>query len=263
LGPNFSETAPRSGRIEAYSVCINVAPLDDRSRSAGCIDIERPAILSIRPTLSGPSLKLRNELDETVDARIAALCAEGWALWDKFDQEVRSRHFHPFVGADYEVVADVLRRYRRPGQRFLEWGAATGVITIMADLLGFDAYGIELDPQLVAMARTLAAKFDSRARFVAGSFMPSGYEWRSSGGDNRIGTLGVGPSAYRELGYGLDDFGIVWGYPWDGEQELMLDLMSRYGNSDAILLLNHVTDGVVAYRGGRKIESLPAPRLSP
>jgi len=234
---------------------INVASLDDTSRGAGHIVIERLAIFRSGRPFPVFSLGLRNELDETLDARIAALCAEGWALWDKFDAEVRSRHFHPFVGADYEVVADVLRRYRKPGLRFLEWGAATGVITIIADLLGFDAYGIELDPQLVATARALAAKFDSRARFVAGSFMPSGYEWRSSGGDNRIGTLGVGPSAYRELGYGLDDFGIVWGYPWDGEQELMLDLMNRYGRSDAILLLNHVTDGVVAYRGGRKIAS--------
>ena len=249
---------PDRGVQRSHQRCIT----RDCSCGAGCNVIERLAVSSTRPTLSGLSLKLHNELDETLAARIAALCAEGWALWDKFDEEVRARHFHPFVGADYDVVADVLLRYRRPGLRFLEWGAATGVITIMADLLGFDAYGIELDPQLVAMARNLAAKFDSRARFVAGSFMPSGYEWRSSGGDNRIGTLGVGPSAYRELGYGLDDFDIVWGYPWDGEQELMLDLMNRYGRSDAILLLNHVTDGVIAYRGGRKIESPPAPRSS-
>jgi hypothetical protein len=201
-------------------------------------------------------------MDETVDARIAALCVEGWALWDKFDEEVRARHFHPFVGADYDVVADVLRRYRGPRLRFLEWGAATGVITIMADLMGFDAYGIELESDLVASARALAQKFDSRARFAVGSFLPNGYEWRSRDGDNRIGTLGSGPSAYRELGYGLDDFDLVWGYPWDGEQELMLDLMNRYGRSDAILLLNHVTDGVLAYRGGHRIALPPAPGSS-
>jgi hypothetical protein len=142
--------------------------------------------------------------------------------------------------------------------RFLEWGAATGVIAIIADLLGFDAYGIELESDLVASARALAKKFDSRARFAVGSFLPNGYEWRSKDGDHRIGTLGIGPSAYRELGYALDDFDLVWGYPWDGEQELMLDLMNRYGRSDAILLLNHVTDGVLAYRGGRRIALPPA-----
>lgn len=193
----------------------------------------------------------RRGLNEALDGRIAALCAEGWALWDNFDEKVREHHFHPFVAADYDVVVDALVRHRRPGLRFLEWGAATGVITILADLLGFEAYGIELDSDLVATARALATKFDSRARFAAGSFLPSGYEWRSSDGDRRIGTLGVGPSAYRELGYALDDFDVVFGYPWDGERELMLDLMNRYGRRDAILLLNHVSEGVVAYRGGR------------
>ncbi len=173
---------------------------------------------------------------------------------------MREHHFHAFVAADYDVVRNALILYRGPGLRFLEWGAATGVITITADLLGFDAYGIELDADLVATARHLATRFDSRARFVAGSFLPSGYEWRSSDGDNRIGTLGVGPSAYRELGYALDDFDVVFGYPWDGEQELMIDLMNRYGRPDAILLLNHVTDGVVAYRGGRKITAAGASR---
>ena len=33
---------------------------------------------------------------------------------------------------------------------FLEWGSGTGVITIMADMLGFEAYGIEINPALVA-----------------------------------------------------------------------------------------------------------------
>ena len=198
-------------------------------------------------------MAFRHELDEALNARLTALCAEGWAVWDRFDEEVRGHHFHPFVAADYDVVVDALIRYRAPGLRFLEWGAATGIVTIAADLLGFDAYGIELESDLVATARALAAKFDSRARFVAGSFLPAGYEWQSSDGDKRIGTLGVGPSAYRELGYALDDFDVVFGYPWDGERELMLDLMNRYGRADAILLLNHVADGVVAYRGGREI----------
>jgi len=206
-------------------------------------------------------MTIRPELDEALQARLTALCADGWALWDKFDEEVRGNHFHPFVSADYEVVLDALMQYRKPGLRFLEWGSATGVITIIADLLGFDAYGIELEPGLVATARTLATKFDSSARFVAGSFLPTGYVWQSRDGDRRIGTLGSGASAYRELGYGLDDFDLVFAYPWDGERELMLDVMNRYGRSDAILLLNHVADGVVAFRGGRQIDPTTPPGL--
>jgi hypothetical protein len=193
------------------------------------------------------------EVDAHLRARLTALCAEGWALWDQFDEEVRAHHFHPFVAAEYEVVIDALMVHRGPNLRFLEWGAATGVITTAADLLGFDAYGIELEPGLVATARSLAKRFESSAKFVVGSFLPTGYQWRSRDGDRRTGTLGTGESGYRQLGLALDDFDVVFGYPWDGERELMLDLMNRYGRADAILLLNHVNDGVVAYRGGREL----------
>ena len=45
----------------------------------------------------------------------------------------------------------------------------------------------------------------------------------------------------------------MFGYPWDGEEPMMLDLMKAYGRSDAVLLLNSVTTGVAAWRGGQKI----------
>jgi hypothetical protein len=200
-------------------------------------------------------MTFQSEMGDALRARLTALCAEGWALWDQFDEEVRQHHFHPFVAAEYDRVVDALMRHRGPNLRFLEWGAATGVITIIADLLGFDAYGIELDRDLVATARELAKRFDSRAKFVAGSFLPTGYEWRPPDGDGRIGTLGTGVSGYRELCHCLDEFDVVFAYPWDGERELMLDVMSRYGRDDATLLLHHVNDGVVAYRRGRVVSA--------
>lgn len=174
-------------------------------------------------------------------------------MWERFDREVRERHFHPFIAADYDVVQRALIAHRAPGLRFLEWGSATGVITIMADLLGYDAYGIELDAGLVATARQLAAKHDSGARFAAGSFIPSGYRWRPSDGDGRTATVGDGPSGYAQLGLALDDFDVVFGYPWGGEEPLMLDLMRQYGRPDAVLLLMEVTEGVAAYRGGVRL----------
>lgn len=194
-------------------------------------------------------------MDDALRARLDALCTEGWAIWDRFTAEVSDRQFHPFVAADYEIVCQALLPYRGRGLRFLEWGSATGVITIMADLLGFEAYGVELDSTLVTTARGLATRFDSGARFVAGSFLPTGYRWRPSDGDARTGTLGTGASGYLQLGLSLDDFGLVFGYPWDGEQLMMLDVMKCYGARDAVLLLNSVTTGVTAYRDGRAVTS--------
>lgn len=182
-------------------------------------------------------------LDAGLRARLAELHDEGQEIWARFDREQRLREWHPFVPADYESVLASLLELRQPGLRFLEWGSATGVIAITADLLGFDASGIEIDGGLVEVARDLAARYRSGARFAAGSFLPAGYMFRSASGDRRLGTIGQAVSGYRELGHPLDDFDLVFGYPWGGEAPMMLDLMRRYGAPGARLLL-YTTGGV-------------------
>ena len=192
--------------------------------------------------------------DPALAARLDAICAEGWSIWERFERTVRDRDFHAFVAADYDAVRRALLVHRAPGARFLEWGSATGVIAIMADMVGFEAYGIELDASLVTTARALATRFASHAQFVAGSFLPTGY--KRLGGDDESETIGDGPSGYLQLGRALDDFDVVFGYPWDDDAPLMHDLMRQYGRPDALLLLNDTARGVRAFRGGRE---LPVP----
>jgi hypothetical protein len=191
------------------------------------------------------------EIDRSILERLFALSEEGQDFWDRFDAEVRQQQWHPFVPADYGRVQATLVALRAPGLKFLEWGSATGVITIMADLLGYEAYGIECDAQLVDVARALATKFGSRARFAVGSFLPTGYAWRPRDGDGRLGTIGEGASGYLELGHPLEDFDLVYAYPWGGEEPMMHDLMRRYGGRQARLLLHGSTGGVQVYRDGR------------
>jgi hypothetical protein len=57
-----------------------------------------------------------------------------------------------------------------------------------------------------------------------------------------------------QLGKSLDDFDVVFCYPWDGEEELMLDLMRCHGSPNALLLMNSTTRGIVRFRGGRELE---------
>jgi hypothetical protein len=191
------------------------------------------------------------ELDAPLQARLSSLIEEGWEIWDRFDREVRDHHWHPFVAADYDRVLSSLLDLRAPGLRFLEWGSATGVIAIMADLLGFEAYGIEIDPDLVHIARDLASRHGSSARFEVGSFLPAGYEWRSKNGDGRRGTIGHGDSAYPGLGHPLEDFDLVYVYPWTGEEPMMHDLMRCYGRPGARLLLPNNRDGIRVCTIGR------------
>lgn len=209
-------------------------------------------IASGEPPAGPDASAAASQLDPELRLRLAELADEGWEIWRRFDTEVRQEEWHPFVPADYDDVLRTLQRLRAPGLRFLEWGSATGVITIMADMLGYEAYGIELDAQLVGIARELAQRFDSRARFAAGSFLPAGYRYRSRTGDDRIGTIGTGDSAYPELRHPLEDFDVVYGFPWHGEEGMMLDLMRAYGGSGARLILNGGTEGIRVFRDGRR-----------
>ncbi len=199
-------------------------------------------------------------LEPGLRRRLERLSEEGWDLWATFDRDVRRHRWHSFVPADYDRILDALLAFRSPGRPFLEWGSATGVITIMADLLGFDACGIELDADLVDRAVSLARSYDSGARFVAGSFLPAGYEFRGRDGDARLGTIGEGPSGYPKLGRSLDDFDVVYGYPWSGEETLMHDLIRRYGRTDAFLLLHRVSGEVQVFRRGKRIGDDGTPR---
>lgn len=194
-----------------------------------------------------------SQVEPELAERLRSLVEEGWEIWSRFDTEVRGKRWHPFVAADYERVLRTLLPLRAPGLRFLEWGSATGVITVMADLLGFEAYGIELDAGLVDVARELSTRYQSRATFAAGSFLPTGYRWRPSTRDGRLGTIGEGPSAYPELGHPLDDFDLVFAYPWGGEELMMQDLMRSYGRPGALLLLHGGSEGMRVIRNGRPV----------
>ncbi|MES2123703.1 MAG: hypothetical protein V4503_03340 [Gemmatimonadota bacterium] len=201
----------------------------------------------LRELLVDPTAPLSDEAQE----QVRALLAEGWSIWEEFSEKNAPGEFHPFIAADYETVLAALLPRRGPGLKFLEWGSATGVITVMADMLGFEAFGIELDTQLVQTARGLAARHFSEARFAEGSFLPNGYQYKPASGDGRIATIGTGSSGYLELAHPLDEFDVVFAFPWGGEEPMMLDLMAAYGRPDAYLLLNTVNNGVQTYQGGK------------
>jgi hypothetical protein len=187
--------------------------------------------------------------DAVLAARLQSVCDEGWLMFEAFDSSVRDHRFHPFVAADYERVRDALVAVRSPGARFLEWGSATGVITILASVLGFDAFGIEIDHQLVQAARAFNTRVGASAQFTCGSFVPTGYRWPGHTSEHGE-TTGTGDSGYLQLGMALDDFDVVFGYPWAGEAAVMRNLMQRHGRRDALLLLHDTSTGVHVYRGG-------------
>jgi SAM-dependent methyltransferase len=195
--------------------------------------------------------------DPKLHALLTQLGEEGWEMWAHFDREVRHHRWHSFVPAEYDRVLAVLTELWRPGLRFLELGSATGIITVMADLLGYEACGIEIDERLVQIARETTVRYGSKARFAAGSFLPQGWAWRPRNGDGRLGTIGEGASGYLELGMPLDEFDLVYAYPWGGEEAMMLDLYRAHGAPEGHLLLHLVSGELRLMRRGRIERSWP------
>jgi SAM-dependent methyltransferase len=192
-------------------------------------------------------------MDPATTRALDAVCAAAWEHWDAFDRTVRERDFHPFVASNYDVVRRALETHCRPGQRFLELGSANGAITVMAALLGCESFGIELDAGLVRTAQSMADRFGARATFVCGSFLPAGYRWATVDDQGYTSTLDAGESGYVKLGKALDDFDIVFAYPWDGDTELMLNLVRDYGSTESLVLLHHTNGGVDVWRGGKRV----------
>jgi hypothetical protein len=58
-----------------------------------------------------------------------------------------------------------------PRGRFCEWGSGIGVVTGIAQTLGFDACGIEIHPPLAAASRKLLADFELAPTITTGDYL--------------------------------------------------------------------------------------------
>lgn len=81
-----------------------------------------------------------------------------------------------FVPSDYEAVWKVLCEIRGRFEEsaepsFCEWGSGLGVVTGMAEILGFRALGIEIDATLAEQSRELLTSQGLKATIVTGSYL--------------------------------------------------------------------------------------------
>ncbi|MCP3914696.1 MAG: hypothetical protein GY711_03950 [bacterium] len=113
----------------------------------------------------------------------------------------------------------------------------------MADLLGFEAYGIEIEPLLVERSIVLGEQFGSGAAFVEGTYTVPEYQDETELLSGDFLTPTDGACAYEELGLELTDFDLIFAYPWPGDEEWLLELVRRHARADAILLTYDVCEG--------------------
>ena len=148
-----------------------------------------------------------------------------------------------FVPSDFASAYGILRSLSEGGiargSQFCEWGSGFGVVTCLAAMLDFEAWGIEIEAELVAAAQQLAEDYDLPAEFIHGSFIPAGSaDFIDSGEEYAWLTPRVGDRP-GEMERDPDDFDTIFAYPWPDEEELTEKLFERYANDGAILATYH------------------------
>lgn len=167
-----------------------------------------------------------------------------------------SRH-HPipaFVPSDfaaaYRVLAAIEEQSLAAGSLFCEWGSGFGVVTCLAAWLEFEAYGIEIEDALVNEAVALADDYGIAAEFATGNFVPPGADLLAGGPGELAWLATEGESPYEEWGVEIDDFDIIYAYPWPGEADLLGQLFDQYAAEGALLV---TYDGLDDLRVRRRV----------
>ncbi|MCK5943545.1 MAG: hypothetical protein KAI24_16300 [Planctomycetes bacterium] len=186
-----------------------------------------------------------------VPADVAAFLAGARERIDDWLARPEYRTGIDFIPSDYEPVWTALvaiHRRHPEARRMLEWGSGFGVVTGLGAALGLEAFGIELVSPLVTRSRQLLREHGLDATFAEGSFVPEDFDAAAHDEPETNAVLDQ-PDGYDELGYDLDDFDLVFAYPWPGEEELYCEIFRRGASPGAILLLWCGVDGARAYQG--------------
>ena len=175
-------------------------------------------------------------IPEQIRRRVADVQARIQQFQDRWDRP----HIEQFVAADYEHVFQALswtlETQPMIGRRFLEWGCGFAAVSALADYLGFDALGIEAVDALVTEGRRTIEQWSASAELVHGNFLPSGAETLTS--DPTLPSLGhQADDGYDQLSLTLDDFAIVYAYPWPGEDDFHESVFDHYAANGALLML--------------------------
>ena len=168
---------------------------------------------------------------------ILRLIDDANARIDRFDEERHDQPLAGFVPSEFGPVYNVLNSLATTmsGGCFVEWGSGFGVVTMMAARLGFDAGGIEIQPDLVQASEELAHDHMIDVEFVSGSFVLSAaqgllddtdWPWLEPGGMDGHEALNVDPC----------DIDLVFAYPWPGEAHVIESIFDMICESGALLL---------------------------
>jgi hypothetical protein len=193
-------------------------------------------------------------------ARLIETCSRGWERFFADHDDHQAPRFVPSVPERvFAVLEEVTRRNLPPNRVFCEWGSGFGTATCMAALLGYEAYGLEIDEELVRLSRAIARRLGIPVEILCTSLFPEGYE-ASAGSDGtavvRPASVSAhhdtaearGPLRYDGMEIAIADIGVFFAYPWPEERELIRQLFEAVARAGAILVVYHTDTDIRVLR---------------
>jgi hypothetical protein len=153
-----------------------------------------------------------------------------------------------FVTCDFHLLDQAITWIEHnnllTGNRFCEFGAGFGVCAMLAALRGMESIGIEIDPRLVEQASNVADELGNDAKFYCGSFVPRGVEGLSALAGEVENAVTEEGDVYEVIGRDLDDFDLVFAYPWPGEHGFFEAVFDACAADGALLLTYRGREGM-------------------
>jgi len=196
-------------------------------------------------------VKLPDALPDATPEVKAFIC-DAESRIDAFVESHLAEPVNSFVPSNFPLVYGALRQvaeaHLSAGPLLCEWGSGAGVVACLAAMVGFDACGIEFEADLVALSERLASDYRLKVGFYRGNLVPHDgqriaeqvgeFEWLAVGG----------PDPYDQMDLDIDDFDVIFAYPWPGEQSVLEQMFDRFAADGALLMTYNGTEGIRLFR---------------
>ncbi len=191
-------------------------------------------------------------------ARLIDTCSRGWERFFADDDGHEAPRFVPSVPEIvFSALAEVTQRNLPPNRVFCEWGSGFGTATCIAALLGYKAYGVEIEEELVWQSRAIARRLKIPVEIICTNMFPEGYgshsgvggaEWVALESFRDPNDADRRPLRYDGMDIDVAEIGLFFVYPWAEERELMQALFDAVAVEGAILVVYHTDKKVCGFR---------------
>lgn len=183
---------------------------------------------------------------------VAAFISDAQSRIDTFIESHLAEPVMAFVPSNFPLVygalSEIAKLHLAPGRLLCEWGSGAGVVACLAEMVGFEACGIEFDAGLVALSEQLAGDYHLKSGFYRGNLVPQGGQGIAEQVDEFAWLAVGGPDPYDQMDLDIDDFDVIFAYPWPGEQGVVEQLFDRFAADGALLATYNGEEGIRLFR---------------